>query len=169
MQGDRAGADRDGGVEHGQAVAAARCARRSWPAWIAPLALSIGDDVGQHVVGDGQQQQVAGARDGGGLVAGDAGQQGRDAVAGGVGLAGGGDDLVAGGAQRGGEDGTDATGADDADLAGRWRHVSNLSFQSRRPPLPRVREGPVWVPDDVLGLFGDEPTLHRAAGNGREK
>ena len=32
----------------------------------------------------------------------------------GVGLAGGGDDLVAGGAQGGGEDGADATGADDA-------------------------------------------------------
>ena len=41
-----------------------------------------------------------------------AGQQRGGAGAGGVGLAGDGDDVVAGGAQRGAEDGADTTGAD---------------------------------------------------------
>ena len=57
--------------------------------------------------------------DGGRLVDGHAGQQRLDAGAGGVGLAGDGDDLVAGGAQRGGEDGADAAGADNPDTGHR--------------------------------------------------
>ena len=75
-----------------------RCARRPGPRGSRRVAPSIGDDVGEHVVGDGQQQQVAGARDVGRL-----GDAGRRAAASsmrrtrGVGLAGGGDDVVAGG------------------------------------------------------------------------
>ena len=60
------GADRAGGLEHGEAVPAGgvhdvlALAERA----------AVGehrDDVGQHVVGDGEQQQVAGAGDGGRL------------------------------------------------------------------------------------------------------
>ena len=87
----------------------------NWSARIAPLSAEHGHDVGEHVVRDREQQQVARAGDGGRLGDRDAGQQVGDPVAGGVGLAGGGHDLVAGGAERGGEHGADATGADDAD------------------------------------------------------
>ena len=48
-----------------------------------------------------------------------AGQQRLDAGAGGGGLAGDGDDLVAGGAERGGEDGADTAGADNPDTGHR--------------------------------------------------
>ena len=106
------------------------------------------DHVGEHVVGDGEQQEVAGAGDVGGLGDGYAGQQGRDAPAGGVGLAGGGDDLVARAAEGGGQ------GRRRRDRR-RWRRPAgpcwagssgaNLSFQSRCPPM-----GQVWVPLDVL-------------------
>ena len=77
-----------------------------------------------------------------GLRSGHAGQQRGGPVAGRVGLTGGGDDLVAGGAERGGQDGADATGADHTHPVGTGlrsvglRHrLSNLSFQSRRPLL----------------------------------
>ncbi len=105
-----------------------------------------GDDVGQHVVGDGEQQHVAGAGDGGRLRDGYAGQQVGDPVAGGVGLTGGGDDLVAGFAERGGQDGADAAGADHADAASAWAQgcccsCSNLSFQSLRRPAVRAGVG----------------------------
>ncbi len=66
--------------------------------------------------------------------------------AGGVGLAGGGHDLVAGGAQGGGQDGADATRADDAHpqpgLPGVERHVEPFV------PVPlHPREGAGRVPD----------------------
>ncbi len=48
-----------------------------WPACRAPLALSTATTLRQHVVGDGQQQQVAGPGDRGRLGDGRAGQQGR--------------------------------------------------------------------------------------------
>ena len=116
-----------------------------WPARIAPHATSMSTTLLEHVVGHGEQQQVAGAGDGGRLERGYAGQQRLDAGAGGVGLAGGGDDLVAGRAERGGQDGADPAGADDADAVvgcraprGDGREVCvmllSLSFQSRRPP-----------------------------------
>ena len=96
------------------------------------------DDVGQHVVGDGQQQQVAGARDVGRLGDRDAGQQRVDAATRGVGLTGGGHDLVARGTERGGQDGADAAGADHAHAergatgeTGR-SSCATSSFQSRR-------------------------------------
>ena len=112
-----------------------------WPSWIAPAGGEHGDDVGQHVVGDGQQEQVAGAGDGRGLLDGYAGQQGGDPAAGGVGLTGGGDDLVAGGAQGGGQDGADAAGADDADaqdrVAGQAR--SNCSWSTSRCSPSAIR------------------------------
>ena len=57
---------------------------------------------------------------------------------------------VAGVAQGGGEDGADAAGADDADPQGARVElvISNLSFQSLRPPCDVA--GPVWVPDGLL-------------------
>ena len=51
----------------------------------------------------------------------------------GVGLTGGGDDLVAGGAQRCGQDGADSAGADNPDAG----HLTSSPFV----PVPR------WVPD----------------------
>ena len=93
------GADLGGRRRARRGRACRRCARRAGPARIAPVAASIGDHVGEHVVGDGEQQQVAGAGDGGGLVHVDAREQRLDAGAGGVGLAGDGDDLVARGAE----------------------------------------------------------------------
>jgi hypothetical protein len=71
-------------------------------------------DVAEHVVGHGEQQQVAGPGDVGGLGEGNAGEQRRGTVPGGVGLGRRRDDLVAGGSQRGGQHRTDTTGADDA-------------------------------------------------------
>ena len=75
----------------------------------------LGDDVAEHVVGDGEQQQVAGAADGGGLASRDARQQRLDAGAGGVRVTGDGHDLVTCGAEGRGEHGTDAAGPDDTD------------------------------------------------------
>ena len=106
-----AGADGDGRGEHREAVAAAgvhddlALPDRSGGA-------EHGGDVVEHVVGDRQQQHVARARDGGRLEDRYAGQQGRGAAAGGVGLTGDGDDLVARGAKAGGQDGANAAGAD---------------------------------------------------------
>ena len=57
--------------------------------------------------------------------------------------AGGRDDLVAGGTERGGQHGADPTGADDADTQPRGQdgaaHLANLSFRSRRHPRGRGR------------------------------
>ena len=158
MERDRAGADRGGRLEHGQAVAAGgvhdvlagvdRAAGREH-----------GDDVGQHVVGDGQQQQVAGAGDRGGLLGRDAGQQRGDPAARGVGLTGGGDDLVAGAAEGGGEDGSDPAGADDADpQRPRARGAGTVELLMRRtsrcsPSAIRGGcRGPVRVPDDCCSV-----------------
>ena len=122
-----AGADRAAGLEHGEAVPAGGVHD--------VLALADGaggaehrDDVGEHVVGDGEQQQVAARGRRRSAWQRYAGQQRRDAAAGGVGLAGDGDDLVAGGAERGGQDGADAAGADDADpQAAGLRHLVRTS------------------------------------------
>ena len=118
------------------------------------------DDVAEHVVGDGQQQHVAGAGDGARLERGYAGQQRLDAGAGGTGLTGGGDDLVAGRAEGGGQDGTDASGADDADamgvraagvrVTGVLRGLRHAASAFRSSPADHPRRGPVWVPDGVL-------------------
>ena len=132
------------------------------------------DDVGQHVVGDGEEQQVGGARSIAGLDHRGAGEEGLDAATGGVGLTGGGHDLVARGAQRGGEDGADAACAHDTHT-----ELSHCEpFRSSPADHPCV--GPVWVPDSVLDLLHTErtppdppceqevnvtyPTLRRSAG-----
>ena len=88
------GADRAGRLEDGQAVPAGGVHD--------VLALVEGaavgehrDDVAEHVVGDGEQQQVAGAGHVGRLAARDPGQQLGHPAARGVGLARGGDDVVA--------------------------------------------------------------------------
>ena len=132
VQRDRARADGGGIGQDGQSVAPL--------VWDDVLALvdraartEHRDDVGQHVVGDGEEQQVGGPRSVAGLDHRGAGQEGLDAAAGGVGLTGGGHDLVARGAQRGGEDGADAACAHDTHTE--LSHVRTLSFQSRRPPL----------------------------------
>ena len=134
VHGDGAGTHRDGRGQHREAVAAAGVHD--------DLALpddacgaEHGRDVVEHVVGDRQQQHVGRARDVGRLQQRYAGQQGRGPVPRGVGLAGDGDDLVAGGAEAGGQDGADTAGTDHAHTKGPdgSRHVSsNLSFQSRR-------------------------------------
>ena len=106
-----------------------------------------GDHVGEHVVGDGEQQQVAGPGDVGGLREGYAGQQRRDAPAGGVGLAGHGDDLVARAAEGGGQGRADATGADGADPQAR-AGLGHLVRTSRFSPS--APDGAGRVPLDVL-------------------
>ena len=118
VRGDGVGADRRGRVEHREAV----------PAGGVDDVLALVDgaagaehrhDVAEHVVGHRQQQHVAAAGDRGRLVVGDPRQEGGDPAPGGVGLAGGGHDLVAGGAQGGGQDGADTAGADHAHAQGR--------------------------------------------------
>ena len=65
---------------------------------------------------------------------------------GGVGLTGGGHDLVPGGAEGGGQDGTDATSADDADPETGVRQLAVWrTFRSSPSDHPSI--GPVWVPD----------------------
>ena len=85
-----------------------------WPSWSAPLSASILTTLREHVVGHGEQQQVAGPRDRGRLAprrhpaSSSAIRRLR-----GVGLTRGGHDLVAGGAERSAQDGADAACADD--------------------------------------------------------
>ncbi len=111
-------ADGGGRGEHGEAVPAGGV-HDVLPGAQRAAVGEHADDVAEHVVGHGEEQQVGGARHGAGLVGRDAGQQGRHPAAGGVGLTGGGHDLVTGGAQPGGQDGADAAGADDADAQAR--------------------------------------------------
>ena len=168
MQRDRAGADGAGRRRARRGRAGRRCARRTGPRAGRRCRLSIGDDVGEHVVGDGQQQQVAGARDGGRL-----GDAARRAAASAMRWREASDSPAAAttswpaSRRRGGQDGADATRADHAHPQGVLRHVSNLSFQSRRPPCPTApacrRPGPVWVPDVVLTVLW---SLRRAPGRG---
>ena len=108
---DDVGADRGGRREDGEAVAAGGVHD--------VLALADraaggqhGDDVVEHVVGDRQQEQVAGPGHGAGLVDGDAWEEGIDAVPRGIGLPRGGHDVVSGGGQLGGQDRADASRAD---------------------------------------------------------
>jgi hypothetical protein len=91
------------------------------------------DHVGQHVVGDGQEEQVARAADRAGLAHRHTGQQGLDAGAGGVGLAGCRGHLVACSAESCGEHGTDSAGTDDT-------QVRDLSGHGHLPfvPVPHV-------------------------------
>ncbi len=127
------GADRGGRLEDRQAVAA-RGVHDVLALADRARTHQRGDDVAEHVVGHRQQQQLALAGHRGRLGVGDAGEQGLDALQRGVGVTGGSHDVVAGGAQPGGEDGPDATRADDAHPQGGVDHGLNLSFQSRRPP-----------------------------------
>ncbi len=77
------------------------------------------DEVCQRVVGHGEQQQVGCARDGDGRLRGEVGKQRAEPHPGGARRPGRRYDVVAGGTQGGGEDGTDAAGADDADAVRR--------------------------------------------------
>ena len=99
-----------------------------------------GDDVGEHVVRDREQQHVTGPRDGAGLLRGDAGQERGDPLRGGVGLSGGGHDLVTGGAEAGGEYGADATRADDTHPKV-LRHVRTFRSSPSDHPLARAGVG----------------------------
>ena len=117
---DGPGTDLAGRLEDGEAVAAARVDDVLALADRAALA-QHGHDVGQHVVGHGQQQQVARARDVGRLGDRHTREQRADAPTGGVGLACGGHDLVPGGAERGCQHGADAACADHANTE--LRHV----------------------------------------------
>jgi hypothetical protein len=80
VQGNGAGTDLPRRLEHGQAVPTARV-RDDLPLADRTARAQHRDDVGQHVVRDREQQQVAGARDVGRLGDGDAGQQVVDATA----------------------------------------------------------------------------------------
>ena len=136
VQRDHARTDGGGRLEDGEAVATGGVGD------VLALADRAGraehrDHVGEHVVGDGEQQEVAGPGDVGGLREGYAGQQCRAALAGGVGLAGDGDDLVARAAEGGGQGRADATGADGADPQAR-AGLGHLVRTSRfSPAAPR--------------------------------
>ena len=92
-----------------------------------------GHDVAEHVVGNGEQQQVARAGDVGRLGSADAGKQCLDALQRRGGVTGCGHDLVTGGAERCGKYGADTAGANNPDTG---HQTTSLSFQSRG-----------WVPD----------------------
>ena len=72
------------------------------------------DEPGQGVVGNGEDDQVGGGDDLVGRQQRDAGQQARGPLGGGGGQARGGDHVVAGGGERGAQDGADPAGAHDA-------------------------------------------------------
>ena len=133
VHGREPGTDRGGRPQDGQAVAA-RGVHDVLALADRARTHQRGDDVAEHVVGHRQQQQLALAGHRGRLGVGDAREQRLDALQRGVGVTGGSHDVVAGGAQPGGEDGPDATRADDAHPQGGVDHGLNLSFQSRRPP-----------------------------------
>ena len=95
---------------------------------MAPLALSMLATLASMSSGTVSTSRSAAAGDRRRLLDRHAGQQLGGAPPGGIGLAGDGDDLVAGRTQRGGQDGTDAARADDAHPE--VGHVSHLSFQS---------------------------------------
>ena len=126
MHRDRPGAHGGGRLEHREAVPAGGVADHLAGADGAG-ADELGDDVLEHVVGHGEQQQVAGPGDGGRLGDAHPGQQRGDALARGGGLTGGGHDLVTGAPQSGGQDGTDTAGTDNPDSG---HLTSSLSFQS---------------------------------------
>src|SRR3954463_14833302 len=75
----------------------------------------LGDDVLQHVVGHGQQEQVAGAGDVGGLGLAYAGQQRVDAVQRGRGVTCSGHDVVTSAAECRRQYGADTAGTDNPD------------------------------------------------------
>ncbi len=135
------GPDRAGGLEDGQPVPAGGVHD--------VLALvegaAVGEhphDVGEHVVGDGEQEQVAVARDRGGLGTGDAREELGDPALRGVGLTRRRDHLVPRATERGAQDGADATSADDTHA-----HAGHLNLFRSNPSdhplsLPRAdRDG----------------------------
>ena len=101
-------------AEHGEAVAARGVADDLSLADGAG-ADELGDDVLEHVVGHGEQQQVAGTRDVGRLGVAYAGQQRLDAVQRGCGVTRGGHDVVTSAAECRRQYGADTTGADNPD------------------------------------------------------
>jgi hypothetical protein len=109
-----------------------------WPARIAPLALSIATTLGSMSSGTVSSSRSQARATAVGLRAGRRAAARRCAVRG-VGLAGGGDDLVAGGAEGGGEDSADATRADDAHPEG-WSCVEPF-VPVHRPPSGKGRCG----------------------------
>ena len=151
------GADRTGRLEDRQAVPAGGVGD-VLPRTDRARGGHRGHDVVEHVVRDGEQQQVAGARDVGGLEGGDARQQRGDPRAGGVGLTGGGHDVVGVGgcaAERGGEDGADASGADDTHPQGAQRVIWLNLFRSRPAdhPARQVPAREAGVGTGLLGVF----------------
>ena len=147
------------------------CAPEVWKvSWPAPPDAGLGeagDEAGQGVVGNGEDDEVGGGDDLVGRQQRDAGQQAGGALGGGGGETGGGDDVVAGGGEGGAEDGADSAGADDAHAeaggcgggggqpgsakgpAGS-RHRCNLSFQSLSGTGRRGWPTPSWVTGVVL-------------------
>ena len=114
VQGQREHAVRGGRVEHGDALRT-RGVHDDLAGPEAPRGGKTADQAGQDVVGHGEQDEV---RSGGGLVGGhegDAGQERLGPVDRRPGDPGGGDDPVAGGGQRGADDGPDPAGGDHAD------------------------------------------------------
>ena len=144
-----AGADGGGRLEHGEAVPAGGVARRTGPRGWRRLPTSMVTtlaSMSSGTVSSSRSQARAtavGLRDAGRRAA------GSRCGAGGVGLAGGGHDLVAGGAERGGQDGADATGADNARLRRGMRHVVE-PFVPVPPTTPLARRAGVGTGRCVL-------------------
>ena len=150
-----------GGGEHGEAVRAGGVEGQLAGPPGAGLG-QAGDQAGQGVVGNGEDDQVGGGDD---LVGGqqrDAGQQAGGAFGGGGGETRGGDDVVAGGGERGAEDGADTAGADDAHAeAGGRGGGGGQSGSAKGPAGSRhrctSRSSPSRVPDVGRGLHRRRP------------
>ena len=130
------------GLEHGEAVPAGGVhdvlARRGSRRCAASMATTLAS-MSSGTVSSSRSHARATAV---GLRDGYAGQQRRDAVAGGVGLTGGGHDLVAGGSRSGGrQDGADAAGADHADPQERGDAGAVHARTFRSSPSDALGEG----------------------------
>ena len=134
---------RAGRLEDGQAVPAGGVHDVAGPRGCAPLSASIVTTLASMSSGTASSSRSQALRDGGRLAARHAGEQLGDPPTRGVGLARGGDHVVAGGAECGAQDGADAACADDAHPHG-VGHREPLSFPSLRPlarPVPGARAG----------------------------
>ena len=102
---------------------------------MAPLSLSMVTTLASMSSGTVSSSRSQARATAVGLRDGYAGQEGRDPGAGGVGLARGGHDLVAGVAEGGRQDGADAAGADHAHPRAEWAGV-RLSMLEPFVPVP---------------------------------
>ncbi len=127
-----------------------------WPARMAPLAASMETTLSSMSSGTVRSSRSPARADVGRLQRGDAGQQRGDPGPGGVGLTGGGDDVVAGGAQSGGKDGADASRTDNPHL-----QVSHQEPFRSRPSDHLALVGQAGVGTGLL--VSSTPTVRRCS------